>query len=72
MTNQTEKAQRLMVLLGKIEEEMANIGATLLKLEKLLPTDDPKLTEVKAKVARLEELTLKVKKARLNLNFFFI
>lgn len=74
-TEREHKVARLIILLNKIEKELTTIRATLVKLRvhgnKMNPSS-PTLIEVNHKIQQLDELTLKVRQARLNINVQFM
>ena len=71
----TVKVARLIILLIKIEKELNTVKSTLLKLQShqsKYKKDSPLATQINQKVATVEQLLEKIRKARLNLNFYFI
>ena len=71
----TVKVARLIILLIKIEKELATVKATLVKLknhqEKYNKTSQLS-GQIEEKMATVERLSAKIRKARLNLNYYFI
>jgi hypothetical protein len=71
----TVKVARLIILLIKIEKELNTVKSTLLKLQthqQKYKTDSPLSSQINRKVNTVEQLLEKIRKARLNLNFYFI
>ncbi len=71
----TVKVARLIILLIKIEKELATVKETLTKLQKHQQkyNQDSQLSEqIEHKIATVNRLSAKISKARLNLNFYFI
>ena len=76
-TAKQQKIARLIILLTKIEKELATVKITLAKLEGVYINRTNKqaqftLANIQSKQRQLDDLALKVKKARLNLNYTFI
>jgi hypothetical protein len=66
------KVARLIILLNKIEEQLITIKDTLIELNNnkyLAPSSKVKIEE---KIENVDRLTLKIQKARLNLNFVML
>jgi multidrug resistance efflux pump len=71
----TVKVARLIILLIKIEKELNTVKATLLKLKNHQQkyNQNSHLSEqIDQKLATVENLLAKIRKARLNLNYYFI
>jgi len=71
----TVKVARLIILLIKIEKELATVKETLDKLQKHQQkyNKDSELSgQIEHKIATVNRLSAKISKARLNLNFYFI
>ena len=71
----TVKVARLIILLLKIEKELKTVKSTLLKLQthqQQYKTDSPLSNQITQKINTVEQLLEKIRKARLNLNFYFI
>jgi multidrug resistance efflux pump len=71
----TVKVARLIILLIKIEKELATVKSTLIKLKKHQEkyNQNSVLSEqIEEKMATVEKLSAKIRKARLNLNYYFI
>ena len=71
----TVKVARLIILLIKIEKELNTVKSTLLKLQnhqQEYKKDSPLAQQINQKVNTVEQLLEKIRKARLNLNFYFI
>ena len=71
----TVKVARLIILLIKIEKELNTVKSTLLKLQnhqRKYKKDSPLSKQVDRKLETVEQLLEKIRKARLNLNFYFI
>ena len=71
----TVKVARLIMLLIKIEKELNTVRATLTKLQshqKKYKKDSPLSEQISQKITNVEQLLEKIRKARLNLNFYFI
>ena len=70
----TVKVARLIVLLIKIEKELYTVKNTLGKLKRNEETDNSSNSKntVDGKLATVEMLLEKIRKARLNLNYYFI
>ena len=71
----TVKVARLIMLLIKIEKELNTVKATLTKLQshqKKYKKDSPLSEQISQKIVNVEQLLEKIRKARLNLNFYFI
>lgn len=71
----TVKVARLIILLIKIEKELNTVKSTLLKLQthqQKYKADSPLSGQISHKVNTVEQLLEKIRKARLNLNFYFI
>lgn len=75
MTNQPSKQQqveRLIVLLNKIEKQLADLELQLNKLEPLKNNNPQLYDEMLSKKERVLALKTKITKAKLNLNYYFI
>ncbi len=72
--NKTVKVAKLIILLIKIEKELNTVKVNLLKLKNQQQyIYNLALTEqVNQKIATVEQLLNKIRKARLNLNYYFI
>ena len=70
----TVKVARLIILLIKIEKELYTVKTTLSKLQNNEEVDRKSNSEntVEGKLATVEMLLAKIRKARLNLNYYFI
>ena len=71
----TVKVARLIILLIKIEKELYTVQTTLSKLKKHHQendTDSNLANKVNKKLESVEQLLDKIRKARLNLNYYFI
>ncbi len=71
----TVKVARLIILLIKIEKELNAVKSTLVKLhnhQQDYKKDSPLAGQIKRKLDAVNELLEKIRKARLNLNFYFI
>jgi len=71
----TVKVARLIMLLIKIEKELNTVKSTLTKLQshqKKYKKDSPLSEQISQKIVNVEQLLEKIRKARLNLNFYFI
>ncbi|WP_019506509.1 hypothetical protein [Pleurocapsa sp. PCC 7319] len=71
----TVKVARLIILLIKIEKELATVKATLTKLQnhqKKYNKNSRLSEQIEQKIATVERLSAKISKARLNLNYYFI
>lgn len=71
----TVKVARLIILLIKIEKELATVKETLAKLQKhqqKYNKDSQLAGQIEHKIATVNRLSAKISKARLNLNFYFI
>ena len=70
----TVKVARLIILLIKIEKELYTVKTTLSKLQDNEEADSKSNAEnnVEGKLATVEMLLEKIRKARLNLNYYFI
>lgn len=71
----TVKVARLIILLVKIEKELNTVKSTLLKLQNHQQTykkDSPLSEQINQKITTVDQLLEKIRKARLNLNFYFI
>ncbi len=71
----TVKVARLIMLLIKIEKELNTVKSTLTKLQshqKKYKKDSPLSEQISQKIINVEQLLEKIRKARLNLNFYFI
>ena len=71
----TVKVARLIILLIKIEKELATVKSTLIKLKnhQLKYNKNSLLAEqIDRKIATVNRLSAKIRKARLNLNYYFI
>ena len=71
----TVKVARLIILLIKIETELATVKSTLTKLQNHQQkyNKNSQLSEqIEQKIATVNRLSAKIRKARLNLNYYFI
>ena len=71
----TVKVARLIILLAKIEKELATVKETLAKLQKhqrKYNKDSQLAGQIDRKIATVNRLSEKISKARLNLNYYFI
>lgn len=71
----TIKVARLIILLVKIEKELATVKETLAKLQKhqqKYNQDSQLSAQIEQKIATVNRLSAKISKARLNLNYYFI
>lgn len=71
----TVKVARLIILLIKIEKELATVKETLAKLQSHQQkyNQNSQLSEqIEQKIATVNRLSAKISKARLNLNYYFI
>ena len=71
----TVKVARLIILLIKIEKELATVKETLAKLQKHQRkyNQDSQLSgQIDRKIDTVNRLSAKISKARLNLNYYFI
>ncbi len=71
----TVKVARLIILLIKIEKELSTVKTTLTKLQNHQQkyNKSSQLEEqIEQKLATVERLSAKIRKARLNLNYYFI
>jgi multidrug resistance efflux pump len=71
----TVKVARLIILLIKIEKELNTVQATLTKLQthQQKYNQNSQLAEqIEQKLTTVERLSAKIRKARLNLNYYFI
>ena len=71
----TVKVARLIILLIKIEKELSTVKTTLTKLQNHQQkyNQASQLSEqIEQKLATVERLSTKIRKARLNLNYYFI
>ena len=71
----TVKVARLIILLIKIEKELATVKETLSKLQKhqqKYNQDSQLSAQIEQKIATVNRLSDKIGKARLNLNYYFI
>lgn len=71
----TVKVARLIILLIKIEKELATVKETLAKLQKhqqKYSQDSQLASQIEQKIATVNRLAAKISKARLNLNYYFI
>ena len=71
----TVKVARLIILLIKIEKELNAVKSTLVKLQnhqQNYKKDSPLAGQINRKLDAVNELLEKIRKARLNLNFYFI
>lgn len=71
----TVKVARLIILLTKIEKELNTVKLTLTKLQfhqKTYNQDSPLAEQIEQKLETVEQLLAKIRKARLNLNYYFI
>jgi hypothetical protein len=72
--NKTVKVAKLIILLIKIEKELNTVKANLLKLknQQQYLYNLALAEQVNQKIATVEQLLNKIRKARLNLNYYFI
>jgi hypothetical protein len=73
--DKTVKVARLIILLIKIEKELSTVKLTLGKLKEHQEKyrNNPSLIEeITNKIATVDKLLGKIRKARLNLNYYFI
>ncbi|MFM2312214.1 MAG: hypothetical protein RLZZ04_1490 [Cyanobacteriota bacterium] len=71
----TVKVARLIILLIKIEKELATVKETLAKLQihqQKYNKDSQLAQQIEQKIATVNRLSAKISKARLNLNYYFI
>ena len=71
----TVKVARLIILLIKIEKELATVKETLAKLQghqQKYNKDSQLSAQIEQKIATVNRLSAKISKARLNLNYYFI
>lgn len=71
----TIKVARLIILLIKIEKELSIVKTTLTKLQnhqQKFNKNSQLSGEIEQKLATVERLSAKIRKARLNLNYYFI
>jgi len=71
----TVKVARLIILLIKIEKELATVKETLAKLQnhqQKYNKDSQLSAQIEQKIATVNRLSAKIGKARLNLNYYFI
>lgn len=71
----TVKVARLIILLIKIEKELATVKSTLVKLQthqKKYNKQSQLSKQIEQKIATVDRLSAKIRKARLNLNYYFI
>ena len=71
----TVKVARLIILLIKIEKELATVKETLAKLQnhqQKYNQDSQLAAQIEQKIATVNRLSAKISKARLNLNYYFI
>jgi hypothetical protein len=71
----TVKIARLIILLTKIEKELNTVKSTLIRLrlhQKQYNNDSPLAEQIEQKLETVEQLLSKIRKARLNLNYYFI
>ncbi len=71
----TVKVARLIILLIKIEKELTTVKSTLVKLQNHQQkyNKQSQLSEqIDQKIATVDRLSAKIRKARLNLNYYFI
>jgi len=71
----TVKIARLIILLIKIEKELATVKGTLAKLQnhqQKYSTNSQLSEQIEQKIATVNRLSEKISKARLNLNYYFI
>lgn len=71
----TVKVARLIILLIKIEKELTTVKSTLVKLQNHQQryNKQSQLSEqIEQKIATVDRLSAKIRKARLNLNYYFI
>lgn len=72
--NKTVKVAKLIILLIKIEKELNTVKANLVKLknQQQYLYNLALAEQVNQKIATVEQLLNKIRKARLNLNYYFI
>lgn len=72
--NKTVKVAKLIILLIKIEKELNTVKSNLLKLknQQQYLYNRTLAEQVNQKIATVEQLLNKIRKARLNLNYYFI
>ncbi|MDJ0649220.1 MAG: chromosome segregation protein SMC [Xenococcaceae cyanobacterium MO_188.B19] len=71
----TVKLARLIILLIKIEKELNKVKSNLLRLKKHQEKHEKNARledQINHKIDSVENLLAKIRKARLNLNFYFI
>jgi hypothetical protein len=71
----TVKVARLIILLIKIEKELNTVKSTLTKLrshQQKYNTNSQLSEQIEQKITTVETLLAKIRKARLNLNYYFI
>ncbi|MEM8829100.1 MAG: chromosome segregation protein SMC [Cyanobacteria bacterium P01_G01_bin.19] len=71
----TVKVARLIILLIKIEKELATVKETLAKLQnhqEKYNNSSELSAQIEQKMATVNRLSAKISKARLNLNYYFI
>jgi hypothetical protein len=71
----TVKVARLIILLIKIEKELATVKETLAKLQMhqhKYNKNSQLSAQIEQKIATVNRLSAKISKARLNLNYYFI
>ena len=71
----TVKLARLIILLIKIEKELNKVKTNLVRLQKhqqKYETNSSIEDQIRHKIEAVDNLLAKIRKARLNLNFYFI
>lgn len=71
----TVKVARLIILLIKIEKELATVKATLMKLkshQEKYNKNSQLSSQIDEKIETVNRLSAKISRARLNLNYYFI
>jgi hypothetical protein len=71
----TVKVARLIILLIKIEKELTTVKSTLIKLknyQQKYRNNPNTISEINQKVDTVDKLLGKIRKARFNLNYYFI
>lgn len=74
-TEKTKQVARLIILLNKIEKELTTVKETLTKLKAhslKYKTNQKFLPQIETRLSTVDTLLEKIRKARLNLNFYFI